>query len=362
MKRIIAMFLSLCAVLSFAACGQQENTESTSTGSPEKQTTADAGTASSTATAADDPFADLDPVKWTFSTQTTANATPAKIAHWIADEVSTRTNGKFTLDVYTDAVLYSDRECIEALQAGSIDAGQGSYATMAKFAPLAGATSLPYLFESWDDLYDFCFGSEAVQLVWDAIQKDAGVVPLSCYSSGFRHVTNNKRPIYTLDDFVGIKIRVQQSDLYIATFEALGAYPVAMAASEIATALQQGTVDAQENPLDTFYGDGNYEFQKYLSMTGHIASFSGYYVSQKSWDALPDAYKEIYTEVTEEAARSIMETAQSGEAEYIELLKEKGMEINEVSEDNLAAFKSVCKEEVWPQFEDQYSDFLALMK
>ena len=81
MKRIIAMFLSLCAVLSFAACGQQGNTESTSTGShSDTQQRSDTGTATSAATAAEDPFADLDPVKWTFSTQSVANTTPAKMA------------------------------------------------------------------------------------------------------------------------------------------------------------------------------------------------------------------------------------------------------------------------------------------
>ena len=310
---------------------------------------------------ADDPYAHLEPVEWRFSTQSGSQTVVGQMADWIAEEVSARTNGRFTIEVYTDAILYSDRECIEALVAGSIEAGQGSYATLANFVDYCNVVNLPYLASSWDELNDLCFGEDyagARQLLSDAIA-ETGLHPLSFYSTGLRAFSNNVRPVHTMADMEGLKVRVQQNDVYLDTFNALGAYPVPMAASEVLVSLQQGTIDAQENPLDFIYNDGFYEFQPYISCTNHIATFSGYYVSQKAWDALPEEFQQVYEEVTTEACQRIMSQTQEDEAEYRQILTDAGCEILDISEEAMDEMRTVCKEQVWPKYEDKYSEFLA---
>ncbi len=306
-------------------------------------------------------FADLEDVVWRFSTQSGGQTVVGKMADWIAEEVATRTGGKFKVEVYTDAILYSDRECIEALGAGSIEAGQGSYGTLSKFADYCNVVNLPYLASSWDELNSLCFGEDfagARKLLSDSIET-VGLHPLSFYSTGLRNFSNNVRPVNTMADMQGLKVRVQQNDVYIDTFNALGAYPVPMAASEVLVSLQQNTIDAEENPLDFIYNDGFYEFQPYITCTQHIATFSGYYVSQKAWDALPKEFQEVYTAVTTEACEKIMQQAQEEELHYRQILTDAGCEVLDMTEEAMEEMRTTCKENVWPKYEDKYAEFLA---
>jgi len=265
MKKLLALLLALIMVFSFVACGT--NKEETK----------------NEPVANDDPYAAIGDVEWVHSTQSASTNVVGKMAVWIGEEVEKRTNGHFKIKVYTDGVLYSDKECLEALQSGAVDSGQGGYGTLAKFADYANVVSLPFLAQSWDELNDLCFSDEfagARQIIYDSIEA-AGLHPLGFYSTGLRNFTNNKRPVTCLADMQGLKVRVQSNDVYIDTFNAFGAYPVPMAATEVLVALQQGTIDAEENPLDFVYNDGFYEFQKYITTTHHIATIAGYEVSQK---------------------------------------------------------------------------------
>ena len=132
-----------------------------------------------------------------------------------------------------------------------------------------------------------------------------------------------------------------------------------MAASEVLVSLQQGTIDAEENPLDFIYNDGFYEFQQYITRTNHIATFSGYYVSQKAWDALPEEFQEVYTAVTTEACQKIMQQTQEDEEHYRQVLTDAGCEVIDMSEEALAEMQTTCKETVWPKYADKYAEFLA---
>ena len=348
--------LSLMLVLAMLACSSAVLTSCSS--SPQKSSTSPAPSSSAYSESA---FANLEAVTWRFSTQSGSQTVVGKMANWIADEVATRTDGKFTIEVYTDAILYSDRECIEALAAGSIEAGQGSYGTLSKFADYCNVVSLPYLASSWEELNALCFGDDfagARELLSDSIQA-VGLHPLSFYSTGLRNFSNNVRPVNTMADMAGLKVRVQQNDVYIDTFNALGAYPVPLAASEVLVSLQQGTIDAEENPLDFIYNDGFYEFQQYITRTNHIATFSGYYVSQKAWDALPEEFQEVYTAVTTEACQKIMQQTQEDEEHYRQVLTDAGCEVIDMSEEALAEMQTTCKETVWPKYADKYAEFLA---
>ena len=364
MKKVIALLLALVMLFGIAACGNQPaNTNTTPAPSNDANTnTGDANAADNTAT--DDPFAAIGDVKWRHSTQSPSTNVVGQMAQWIGEEVAKRTNGHFQVEVYTDGVLYSDKECIEALQAGALDSGQGGWGTLGKFADYTNAVSLPFLAQSWDELNDLCFGDKfagARELLYKSIE-DAGLVPLGFYSTGLRNFTNNKRPVESLADMAGLKIRVQSNDVYIDTFNAFGAYPVPMAASELLVALQQGTVDAEENPLDFVYNDGFYEFQKYITTTHHIATIAGYEVSQKSWDALPDEYKKIYQEVITEACQKLNAQAEAEEEKYRKILTDAGCEIVDPSEEFIEEMREAAMTKVWPKYEEKYAEFLEYFK
>ena len=176
---VLALALLICSFAGLTSCTSGTGSQPGSANSP---------TPNVSSTNTNDPYAHLDPVEWRFSTQSGSQTVVGQMANWIAEEVSARTNGRFTIEVYTDAILYSDRECIEALVAGSIEAGQGSYATLANFADYCNVVNLPYLASNWDELNDLCFGDDyagARQLLSDAIA-ETGLHPLSFYSTGLR--------------------------------------------------------------------------------------------------------------------------------------------------------------------------------
>ena len=357
MKKVIALLLAVIMLLSLAACG-------TNGGNANTNTTPAGNESGNTNTATDDPYAAIGDVKWRHSTQSPSTNVVGQMAIWIGQEVEKRTNGHFKVEVYTDGVLYSDKECIEALQAGALDSGQGGWGTLGKFANYTNAVSLPFLAQSWEELDALCFGKEfegARQLLYKSIE-EAGLVPLGFYSTGLRNFTNNKRPVTCLADMAGLKIRVQSNDIYIDTFNAFGAYPVPMAASELLVALQQGTVDAEENPLDFVYNDGFYEFQKYITTTHHIATIAGYEVSQKSWNALPDEYKKVYQEVITEACQKLNAQAKAEEDKYRDILTKAGCEIIDPSPEFIQEMKDAAMTKVWPKYEEKYAEFLSYFK
>lgn len=190
-KKIIKMMACVCGVFalgSLSACGSKSVESSTSAAAvgTEAANESDSGTTTG-------DFSNLEDVKWRFSTQTTSGTVVGQMANWIAEEVSARTGGKFTIEVYTDAVLYSDRECIEALTAGSIEAGQGSYGTLSNFVDYCNVVSLPYLVSNWEEANDLCFGenfADARKLLSDAIEA-IGLHPLAFYCPGLRSFSNN---------------------------------------------------------------------------------------------------------------------------------------------------------------------------
>jgi len=370
MKKILGVILAACLLAVMAGCAGAAPPApaqvETPPASPPPLATTPAQTTSGEADEQPSPdrFANLPEVKWRLSSQGSTGTSTANLARFIGEEVTKRSGGKFFIEVYTDAVLYTDRECFEALIAGAIEAGIGTYATLARFADYLNVVNLPFLVTNWEDLENLVFGDDfagARKLLTDSIY-DGGIIPVATFSQGLRHVTNNIRPINTIEDYVGIKIRIMQNDVYISTFQALGAYPVPMAAAEIMVSLQQGTIDGQENSLCVIFGDGSYEFQKYLSLTGHAASMLGVFASPGAWEALPVEYQELYTEVAREGCKLMFDTSRQNEPWYKDFYVNYGVEVNDLSGAAIEEMRRVVMEEVWPLYESQYAEFLAYFK
>jgi len=253
--------------------------------------------------------------------------------------VEDRTNGDIKVKLYTGAVLGGGREALEAVRVGTQTMVDAALAPVVSYEPAFGVLSLPYLFtsrEQWYTLLDGPLGTNLLKKL-----EDYGFVGLGYPENGIRHVTNNVRPIYKWEDLKGIKIRVMQSPVFIATFKALGALPTPIPWAELYSALQQGVVDAQENPIVNIYGAKLYEVQKYLSLTGHTYDPNIYFINKDFFYNLPQEYQKILRETAKEVIAWQRKQAQADEKVQIQKLGK--MEINQISSQELVRFRAQCK-------------------
>lgn len=177
-----------------------------------------------------------------------------------------------------------------------------------------------------------------------------GFKVLSIWESGYRHMTNNTRPLEKPEDLKGIKFRTNENSMKVAMYDALDASIVIMAFSDVYTGLQNGTIDGQENPLSNIYSSSLQDVQKYLSLTGHMYDAAPFVCNMDWFNSLPTEYQEILMEEAKNAREVDLE--ENDENKYLDLLKEAGMEINEVDK---TAFQAKM-DGVWADYASQYAD------
>jgi tripartite ATP-independent transporter DctP family solute receptor len=203
--------------------------------------------------------------------------------------VEAGSKGRIIVEHFPNGQLGADKDIQEGVKLGTIESGLSSspVVSLNDYMKLLDA---PYLFVSREHVAKALDG-ELGQRIAKPLE-DAGIKHLGYWENGFRHITNNKRPINKPEDLAGIKLRVPESPVRMGTFKAYGANPVAMPFTELFGALQQGIVDGQENPLATISQASLHEVQKYLSLTGHVYSAVHLLMNKKLFDSLaPDLQK-----------------------------------------------------------------------
>ena len=242
--------------------------------------------------------------------------------------VDQKTKGKVKIQTFHSSQLGNEREMIEGLQMGTLDM------TLISTAPLAGFSSkflvldLPFVFSSPEHAYKVLDGQIGTEIL-DSL-KAKGIIGLTFWENGFRHVTNSKKAIIHPADLKGIKIRTMENPIHMASFSQVGADPTPMAFGELFTALQQKTVDGQENPLPLIWTSNFHEVQKFLSLTGHFYAASPLLVSKKVWDKLPADAQTAIKEAAVEARKFERDQIQKMDKELVEKLKQKGVTISTV--------------------------------
>lgn len=211
-----------------------------------------------------------------------------------AEIVKEKSNGELEVQIFPASQLGSERDAVEGLQLGTLEMTLTSTGPLGNFVPEVKLLNLPFLFTNRAEAYKILDGAIGTEIAnkFPAI----GIRSLGWYENGFRHITNNVRPINTMADMDGIKIRVMEDSLFISTMKSLGASPLPMAFGELYTALEQGTVDAQENPLVNIDASRFYEVQKHLAITGHFYSPAMLLVSEIFFQSLPQNHKDIIVE------------------------------------------------------------------
>ena len=264
--------------------------------------------------------------------------------------------GRVKVEVYPANQLGSQVQMNEGVKSGLVTMTYSSIAYIGgNYEPKYNSLMLPFLVrkdnvdKAWAAL-DGDLGKELQQSLEKLGIKAMGYGPI-----GSRHITNSKREIKAPADLNGIKIRLQPNKVHIDTFKTLGANPTAMDFSEVYSALQQGVIDAQENPADIIATNRFNEVQKYLSLTGHFYDFAGLWMNKAYFDKLPADLQKVVSHASQEAMQFHRKLYTEKEAGYLEGLKKAGMQVYQPTPDELRKFQA-ASDPVYAKFLGESKD------
>jgi tripartite ATP-independent transporter DctP family solute receptor len=258
---------------------------------------------------------------------------------WAGDEIKKRTNGRYEVQVFPASSLGKESDINQGLTLGTVDIIlSGSSFAGNTYKPLA-VTYFPFIFRDSEHQLKYAKSDVFKELARDYDAKSGNHITALTYY-GARHVTSNK-PVRTPADMKDLKIRVPDAPAYLAFPKSLGANATPIAFAEVYLALQNGTVDAQENPLPTILAKKFFEVQKNISLTGHIVDSLLTIVGGSLWSKLSDADKKIFSEVMEDAAEKAGREIIASETRLADEFKQKG--INVITVDKNAFREAVLK-------------------
>ena len=259
--------------------------------------------------------------------------TPTKDSHYgvgatvFCDEIAKGTANRYTCQQFPSSALGGEREMIEAVQLGTQDLVNTSTGPLGNFVPEVKLFDIPFLFRGYDHarkVMDGPIGQDVLKKM-----QGKGLVGLAWSENGFRHMTNNKHAIVQATDAAGLKMRTMENKVHMAGYKTFGILPTPMAFPELFTALQQGTVDGQENPIPVILASKFSQVQKHLSLTGHVYSPALILISPKVWSGLSEADKKVFTQASVLAAAAQRKRVNDDEASGIAQLKKDGMQVVE---------------------------------
>jgi tripartite ATP-independent transporter DctP family solute receptor len=260
--------------------------------------------------------------------------------------VEERSKGSLQVQIYPAAQLGDARTITEGVQMGTIEMGDVENGPMGRFVKEMMVWDLPFIFRDLDHAHKVLDGPIGKSLQEKFLAKN--IRHLAYNDGGFRYFTNSKRPIRALKDLEGLKIRVMESDVMLATMKAFGAAALPMAFGELYTALQQGVVDGQENPMNLIFSQRFYEVQKYLSMSQHFYYPRQYLIHEPFFKSLSPENQKIIQDAAKEACNIQRAELVKYEEQMRKTLAEKGMQIND--DFDKAQFIKVSQEKVYPEF------------
>ncbi len=244
-----------------------------------------------------------------------------------AKEVEKRTQGRYKIQTFYSGSLGGERESIEAVQLGTQELTFTSTGPVPNFVPEARILDIPFLFRDKAHARHVLDGNIGQDMLTKFDAK--GFKALAWGENGVRHMTNSKRAVNSPDDLKGLKMRTMENPVHVAAYKGFGIVPTPMAFPEVFTALQQGTVDGQENPLSVIMAAKFDQVQKHLSLTGHVYSPAIFLMSKAAFDKLSAADKTAFLESAKEAAKANRARVDEDDAKGVAELKSKGMSVVE---------------------------------
>ncbi len=280
-----------------------------------------------------------------------------KSFEYFAEILEERSNGRIIVKNYHSEQLAKEIEAIRLIQAGVIDmTTTGSM--LNNWIDIVAFCELPFLLRDSVDMKKLISGPLGKRME-EEMRNKTGIRPIGYFQRGPRHLTSN-RPIKHPDDLKGLIVRVPNVPSFVTAWEALGAKPTPMAFSEVFTSLQQGTIEAQENPFAMIKASGFSEVQDYINLTAHVISWTYPVIGEKQYQAFPDDLKQIFDEAAADMQHYEHQLFVENEQKVQDELKAKGMEFIEVDKD---AFGDKCRKAIFeslsPDMKLIYEDILA---
>lgn len=254
-------------------------------------------------------------------------------------QVEEVTKGRVKVEVHHGGTLGKTREAMEMVRMGTLEVALGGVSHIQRHVAELGILGLPFLWRDGETMFQVLDG--ALGRYMEARLDAVGFHTLGFWDNGFRHITNNRKPILSVADLKGLKIRTMPNPVHIAFFKALGAAPTPMDWTEVFEALRTGVIDAQENPIAQIYAAKLVEVQKYCSLTGHVNEPCAIVMSKAFYNKLPDDLKlALDTAATKVTTWQRAENNRDNQ-KFLTGLKEGGMKINTLSDVNIAEFRKI---------------------
>ena len=335
--KLLSAVMAGAMVLSMAGCGSSSNST---------ETTAASAAESKEATSNTD--ATVIKLGTTVNEQDSFQVCAEKFAELVKE----LTNGAYEIEIHPNGALGDERTMLESMQMGTLDMGIITSGPFVNFSSAMGVLDMPFLFANNEEAYKVLDGEIGKELL--GTLEDADLKGLAYAERGFRNITNSKKPITNAADVAGLKLRVMENDVYTATFKALDVNAVPMAWSDALTALQQGTIDGEENPINVIYSYKLWESQKYVTLDRHSYSTAIITMSNDLFKSLPEDVQKIFEESAQEAAEYERQWVADQEADQLQEIKDHGMEV--VENPDVDSFRAAVQS-VYDAYPD-YADYI----
>jgi tripartite ATP-independent transporter DctP family solute receptor len=266
----------------------------------------------------------------------------AKSAEEFAKRANDRLKGKVKVVVFGSSQLGGDKELLQKVKLGTVDFALPS-TVMSSESDLFGIFEMPYLVKDRKHM-----AAIEKEVFWPRLASEAekkGLKVLAVWENGYRHITNNRKPIKVPADLQGIKLRVPEGKWRVKMFQTYGANPSPMKFSEVFTALQTGVMDGQENPFSQIYSAKFQEVQKFLSLTGHVYTPAYVVVGTKKWASLAADVRKVLEDTARDVQKFVYAAAEKDENELIGKIKSAGVQVNEADKPAFVAASKAIYEE-----------------
>lgn len=357
MKKLFCLLLSFVMVLSLASCSTGSSTP-TATAAP----TASAAPTESAAPA--DTFAlttkvtstDKVTIRLAYDVSDTHPSHKAFIEAF-QEPLKNASNGNITVELYPNSQLGSLAENMESMRIGDLEMSALVDSTLSASVPEYALVGLPFLWTSIDAAHEALDGDFGTYLS-GLLKEKTGIINLGYLDVGFRNITNSNRPISTPDDMKGLKIRTMTNALHVEYFTALGAIPTPMSFGELFTALQQKTVDGQENPTAIIYNNGLHEVQKYMTVSEHVWTSVPLCIAGDFFNSLPADYQAAIVEAAANTLVYQREMITDQNQSLLKNIQDSGVEVTVLTAEQKLAFQKVAEDSVYKTAADLYGQDL----
>ena len=315
MKKVFALILTLAMVLALCACGGSKAPAGSGDGK-------------------------YDTITLTMAVNGTDTQIDTKVANYFKQLVEEETQGSIIIEVYPNDQLAGGNATkgIEMIADGSTDLAAYATSVLSVLDERLSIGTVPWMFNNYTEARETI---DATGLAYyDSILQEQGITAIGSFHNGFRQLTNSKRAVTTPEDLKGLKIRVPGSEVYMNFFKAFGADPVAMNWSEVFTALQQGTIDGQENGVSVTSTSGVLEVQDYVTIWNYSYENDLIVFNSALWDTLSADTQAMLTEKAVEACNWGRDIVEAEHDQLIEDFRAKGVQVDVLTEEQIDAFKS----------------------